>query len=945
VNINHGDSTGSQPGSDHNASERALRADIRLLGDILGRVLQGQFGEELFDLVESVRARTRSLRETPDPALQAALFKELDGVPLWSAVRLVRAFTIYFHLANTAEQLHRVDTMGGSGDDPLGDAFKRIAAARLSHAEIESFMHRLDVRPVFTAHPTEAARRSILDKLRLIHELLAERAHSSTSERRRGRIDRRITELVEAISQTDELHQERPDPIDEARNVIYYLETLFNDVVPDVVESLEEGFAAAGVESGHGLTPLRFGSWVGGDRDGNPNVTAQTTSDVLRLQNQRALRLLRDAIRGLATELSQSTHIVDVSDELMASLELDRVALPSVYEEFRRLNADEPYRMKCVYMYERVINALAVARSDDPPSGPVYRSGGELVDDLMLMSDSMRANRGANVASGRLGRLIRAATVFGLTLAALDIRQDSSITNAAVGELIDSVEPPIGGIIGSNLPSEDSGGAPSIPFADQTRDQRIERLTAELEGSRTLRRPAATYSPQTKEVLDVFDVVRGAQDRYGGESVDTWIVSMTNEVDDLLAPIVMAREAGLIDLRADLARIDIVPLFETIGALRASADVMDRYWSIPSVRRLVELRGGVAEVMVGYSDSNKDGGIATSQWELYRAQRALRDVAERHGLAVRLFHGRGGSTGRGGGPTRDAILSQPARTVDGRIKTTEQGEVIADNYGTPELARRHLEMMTAAVAEASLLHTEPRHDESTLNRWFDAMAQISETAFQKYRSLVETDGLVDYFLAATPVEELAEMNIGSRPARRGGSITGIGSLRAIPWVFGWTQSRQIVPGWYGVGTALAEARSGGMADVVDEMFREWSFFRAFVSNVEMTLAKTDMEIASLYVTELVPPEFHRIFDDILAEHGRALNGVLDVTNQDNLLDAFPMLQRTLSVREAYIAPLSYLQVSLLRRRRREAADERDPLLRRALLLSINGIAAGLKNTG
>jgi phosphoenolpyruvate carboxylase len=928
VNSHNNDVNDSQ--ADSGTDERALRADIRLLGDILGRVLRTQFGDELYELEESVRARTRSLRENPDAQLQTDLFNELDGTSLYSAVRLVRAFTIYFHLANTAEQLHRVDTMsrGPGGDDPLGEAFERVATARLTPEEIASFAQRLDVRPVFTAHPTEAARRSILDKLRSIHQLLEERVHSSTPERRRGRIDRRITELVEAITQTDELHQERPEPIDEARNVIYYLETLFDDVVPDVVESLEEGFAELGLETGEALIPLRFGSWVGGDRDGNPNVTAETTSAVLRLQNQRALRLLRDAIRTLARELSQSTHIIEVSDELLASLERDRTLMPSVYEQFRRLNADEPYRMKCAYMYERVINALAVAQSDDAPAGPVYVSGGELVGDLTLMSDSMAANGGGNVASGRLGRLIRSATVFGLTLAALDVRQDSSVTNPAVGELIDSV-------------GHDAEGA----FESLPREDRIQRLADELEGSRTLRTPTASYAPETQEVLDVLRVVRGAQDRYGGESVDTWIVSMTNEVDDLLAPIVLAREAGLIDLRSDLARLDVVPLFETIGALRASADVMDRYWSIPSVRKLVALRGGVAEVMVGYSDSNKDGGIATSQWELYRAQRALRAVAARHGLAVRLFHGRGGSTGRGGGPTRDAILSQPARTVDARIKTTEQGEVIADNYGTPELARRHLEMMTAAVAEASLLHTEPRHDEATLSRWFDAMAEISDTAFQKYRSLVETDGLVDYFLAATPVEELAEMNIGSRPARRGGSISGISNLRAIPWVFGWTQSRQIVPGWYGVGTALAEARSGRMADVIDEMFREWSFFRAFMSNVEMTLAKTDMDIASLYVMELVPSEFHGIFADIRSEHELALAGVLDVTQQDNLLDAFPVLQRTLAVREAYIAPLSYLQVSLLGRRRREAAGERDPLLRRALLLSINGIAAGLKNTG
>ena len=925
--------TDDASGSHNTNGEPALRSDIRLLGAVLGRVLRSQFGDDLYELEESVRTRARSLRERPDPALRDQLFEDLNRTQLWSAVRLVRAFTIYFHLANTAEQLHRVDTMGeGQGDgDPLGEAFDRIRSSGMSLDEITSFARRLDVHPVFTAHPTEAARRSILDKLRSIHELLDERSRPGTPGRQLARIERRITELVEGIVQTDELHQERPEPIDEARNVIYYLEELFNDVVPDVIESLEEGFASVGVElsPGDGMTLLRFGSWVGGDRDGNPNVTAQTTSDVLRLQNVRALRLFRDGIRGLATELSQSTHIVEITDDLTSSLERDRKVMPSVHEQFNRLNADEPYRMKCAYMYERVTNALAVAQTDNPPPGPVYASGADLVADLTLMAESMSANKGGVVAAGRLGRLIRSATVFGLTLAALDVRQDSSVTNAAVGELIDLVK-----IRGAGK-----------EFANLSREDRVKRMTEEIEGNRTLQTPTANYTAETTEVLDVFGVVRGAQDRYGGEAADTWIVSMTNEVDDLLAPIVLAREAGLIDLQSDLARIDVVPLFETIGALRASADVMDRYWSIPSVRRLVELRGGVAEVMVGYSDSNKDGGIATSQWELYRAQRALREVAERHGLAVRLFHGRGGSTGRGGGPTRDAILSQPARTVDGRIKTTEQGEVIADNYGTPELARRHLEMMTAAVAEASLLHTEPRHDEATLARWFDAMAQISNTAFQKYRSLVESDGLVEYFLAATPVEELAEMNIGSRPARRSGSISGINNLRAIPWVFGWTQSRQIVPGWYGVGSALVEARSGGMADLIDEMFQEWSFFRAFVSTVEMTLAKTDMDIASLYVSELVSPEYHGIYDDIRTEHGRALESVLDVTHQDNLLDAHPVLQRTLAVREAYIAPLSYLQVSLLARRRREAAEERDPLLRRALLLSINGIAAGLKNTG
>ncbi|MEE8363942.1 MAG: phosphoenolpyruvate carboxylase, partial [Dehalococcoidia bacterium] len=666
-----------------------------------------------------------------------------------------------------------------------------------------------------------------------------------------------------------------------------------------------------------------------------PNVTAKVTEEVLRLQNQRALRLLRDAVGDVATALSQSTRIIGVSAALQASLDRDREALPDVYEQFARLNADEPYRMKCAYIYERILNALAVARSGRRPAGPVYGSTAELLADLRLMSDSLLQNRGEYTARGRLGRLIRAVAAFGLTLAAMDIRQDSSVTNAAVGELIDRVDAPL----------DPAKAGDHVPFTDRPVEERVDRLVAELNDRRTLCTPTAVHSPETAEVLDVLRVVREAQDRYGREAVETWIVSMTRDADDLLAPLVLAKEAGLVDTHSGVARANVVALFETIEALRAAGDVMDRFWGIPAVRRLVSLNGDVAEVMLGYSDSNKDGGITTSQWELYRAQRALREIASRHGVALQLFHGRGGSTGRGGGPTRDAILAQPSGTVDGRIKITEQGEVIADNYGTTGLARRHLEMMTAAVTEASLLHTEPRHDAETQARWFAVMDRLSETAYRKYRSLVEREGLVEYFMAATPVEELAAMNIGSRPARRPGADSGIANLRAIPWVFGWTQSRQIVPGWYGVGAALEEVRRGGMADTVDEMVREWSFFRAFVSNVEMTLAKTDLDIAALYVAELVPPELWPIFDEIKAEYERALEQVLAVTGQERLLDKFPVLQRTLAVREAYIAPLSYMQVSLLARSRREPDGEGDPLLQRALLLSINGVAAGLKNTG
>ncbi len=901
-----------------------LRSDIREMGRILGDVIREQWGEDFYNLVEEVRVSTRALRGSPDAALQERLAARLQQASLWEIVRLVRSFTIYFHIANTAEQHHRISPDFATPQHDARAVLQNALKEGVSREELRRFYSQLHVRPVFTGHPTEVQRRSILSKLQGIDEVLAVWEAEHVGGRVRSSGKRRMAELIEGIVQTDELRLERPDPLDEARNVLYYLEHMFEaGIVADVVGDFTDALRAAGVDGDLPITsPIRFGNWVGGDRDGNPNVTSRVTRDVLGLQNERALRLLRDEVRNVSAELSQSTQIVGYSDELRHSLASERALMPEVWDEYYRLNSEEPYRMKCAFMFTRLVNQLTVSRTWRAPSGPGYSSAGALLADLGIMWRSLEAHGGSRIAAGRLQRLITNVQTFGLTLAQTDIREDSEATNRAIAELM-------------QLAGVDYDAAASDA-------ERLPKLVAELSNRRRLLPAIAHPSPSTTEVLDVMTLVREAQDRFGAESVDTWVVSMTHGPADLIAILLLAKEVGLIDPAEGVARIKVVPLFETIADLRSAATTMQAFWSIPEVRRLTALQGDQAEVMVGYSDSNKDGGITTSQWELYRAQRELRTCAASFGISMMLFHGRGGSVGRGGGPTRDAILAQPASTVDGRIKVTEQGEVISDHYGNRRIAASQLDIFLTSVTEATLMHIEPLHDAATNQRWSAAMDAISGEAYRKYRSLVQCEGFVPYFLSSTPVEELGEMNIGSRPTRRRGAVVGIEQLRAIPWVFGWTQSRQIVPGWYGFGSALSLARQEGKDGLLREMFAEWRFLQTLVSNIEMTLAKTDMGIAERYVQALVHPSLHHIFVDIREEHRRTVEEVARLTGEAALLERLPVLQRTLRVREPYIDPLNYLQVLLLSRLRK---GESDPLLRRSLLLSINGIAAGLKNTG
>jgi phosphoenolpyruvate carboxylase len=888
--------------------DAAMRRDIRRVVGLLGETLVRQEGQEVLDLVERVRSGSREDR--------SATAAWLDGIDVESATRLVRAFVAYFHLANVTEQVHRGRALqlarfrGGW----LTRAVEAIAAAGLPAPELQQVAAKMAVRLVFTAHPTEAARRTTLSHLRAVAELLDGLDGVGT--------DRRLAEAVELLWLTDDLRVAQPDPLDEARNAIYYFDELHQHVVAGVLDEWHEALARVGVHLEPTAGPLAFGSWIGGDRDGNPNVTPDVTMAVLRLQHEHAVRDLLGVIDPLRQDLALSTRLVGVSDELLRSLEADLRGGLEVDERYLRLNAEEPYRLKATCIRQKLLGTQRrIQRREPHRPGRDYRDGSELLGDLAVMRDSLLRNRGELIAGGRLEEVMRTVSCWGLHLATLDVREHADAHHAVLDALF---------------------GRLGRPYASLTPDERRQVLQQELAD----RRPLAPRPPPLDEAnlktYRVFDTIYRAQEELGSEVVQTYIVSMTRRAEDVLAAVVLARENGLVDVHAGTARIGFVPLLETVAELRAADQVVDDLLSVAEYRRVVAARGDRQEVMLGYSDSNKEAGITTSQWEIQQAQRRVLEVGRRHGVRIVFFHGRGGTVGRGGGPTHDAILALPAGTLDGAIKITEQGEVISDKYGLPALARENVELTLAAAFEATALHAAPVLRPEDRDRWYSSMTIVSDAAFAAYRRLVDDPAIADYFAASTPVDQLPALYLGSRPSRRPEGHAGIDGLRAIPWVFGWTQSRQIVPGWFGVGAGLDAARAAGADDELLQMRGGWPFFANFLSNVEMTLVKTDLAIAHRYVDQLVPEELRRVFDVIAAEYQRTVAQVLWVTGQHELLERAPVLRRTLAVRDSYLAPIHDLQVSLLKRVR---SGSPDPQLQRALLLTVNGIAAGLRNTG
>ena len=892
-----------------------LRADVRRLGDLLGETIARQEGQSLLDLVEQVRQAVRE-----DSPAGANLLAKVD---VDESIRLVRAFNAYFHLANVAEQVHRARTLANervNGESWLQRASNRIAEQKISRDELARSVASLSVRPVFTAHPTEAARRSILSKLATIADLLdAKNAPEN---------NRRLAEEIELLWQTDELRLERPEPIDEAMNALYYLDDLSRSTVSQVLEDFAFELNKFGITLDSTARPLSFGSWIGGDRDGNPHVTAEVTKNAITTQVGHSIRVTLERLDALRQSLSVSTRIAGASAELLASVAADLQILPEIEERFRRINIEEPYRLKATAIrHKLLLTQKRHASLKDHEPGRDYANTQELLDDLLIMRDSLMSHKGELIANGELDRMIRNVSAFGLTHATLDVREHSDRHHHLLNQLFASVG--------------------TKNYLGLNSAERLNLLAAELANPRPL---AGISKDQLDDLgsqtLATFEAIGEIIERFGNEAIESYIVSMTKGADDLLAAVVLGKQAGLLNLNREdpFSLIGYVPLLETVAELQSADKILETLLAVPEYRQILELRGNVQEVMLGYSDSNKDAGITTSQWEIHRAQRRLRDVAMKHGIALRIFHGRGGSVGRGGGPTYDALIALPWGSVDGEIKMTEQGEVISDKYSLPSLARENVELMLAASLEATVLNRAPRQSAKDLAKWDSCMDLVSGAAMTQYRTLTDHPDLPQYFFESTPVEQLGDLFLGSRPSRRPDSSADLSGLRAIPWVFGWTQSRQIVPGWFGVGTGLKAAREAGKSDVLAHMISEWHFFRTFISNVEMTLVKTDLVTAEHYVKTLVNPELHHFLEKIRAEFDLTVAEILLLTGKSELLSDQPILARTLQVRDAYLRPLQLLQVSLLQRvRQGDHSDE--ATLRRALLLTINGIAAGLRNTG
>ncbi len=901
-----------------------LRSDVRRLGDLLGQSLVRQEGPELLELVEKVRkaVRDNSSRAHNQDHRDNGEDELLERITDDQAVDLVRAFSTYFHLANVAEQVHRSRVLAEArrdGKSWLSQAVDKIIEAKnnpaagheFTQADIEKWVSELQVRPVFTAHPTEAARRSILGKLSEISRLLD--TPKSISQ------DERLAETVDLLWQTDELRLDRPEPLDEAMNALYYLDDLAKQTVPEVLNDFARELKRLNIDLPVTARPLTFGTWIGGDRDGNPNITPQVTEDAVVLQVGHAIRTTIAAMDRLRQMLSVSTRIAGATPELSASVEEDLKRIPEFEQRFLRLNVQEPYRLKAT----AIVHRLAFTRNRHAVGGPHvpgrdYANTQELLADLTLMRDSLFQHRGELIATGLLERTIRTVAAFGLTHATLDVREHSDAHHNVLKNFMGD------------------------GYLELSHDEKFPILISELANG--LKRSASSLDAGAAKTLNTFVAISDLIDRFGPEVIETYIVSMTKGADDLVAAALLAKYAGLVDLDKKVAKIGFAPLLETVAELRAAGEILEKLLSDPVYRSLVELRGNVQEVMLGYSDSNKDAGIATSQWEIHRAQRKLRDVAMKYGVKLRLFHGRGGSVGRGGGPTYEALVALPWGSVDGEIKMTEQGEVISDKYALPALARENVELTLAASLEATVLNRGPRQSKEDLEQWNECMNLVSDYSFARYRTLIDHPDLPAYFYASTPVEQLGNLFLGSRPSRRPDAAGGLDSLRAIPWVFGWTQSRQIVPGWYGVGSGLKAAREAGKTDVLKKMLAQWHFFSTFISNVEMTLVKTDLKTARRYVETLVPAELQHFLGDIEAEYELTVQEILTLTGKRALLGNQPVLARTLEVRDQYLAPLHSLQVNLLNRVR-TAGDQAEPTLVRALLLTINGVATGLRNTG
>ena len=917
--------------TDISSKDLPLRDDVRLLGRILGDTLREQEGEASFQLIENVRRAAVRFRKTQDDRDRVQLEQTLDALSPSEILVVVRAFSYFSQLSNIAEDLHHnrrhrahLQANSAAKDGSLLLALDRIGDKKIGKKALQAFLDSALISPVLTAHPTEVQRKSILDCHLIISSLMSERDRVDMTPDELADNEEALHRFVLILWQTRMLRTAKLNVRDEIKNGLEFYRYTFLTEIPKIYANLEKKLEARFGNDIKVPPLLRVGSWIGGDRDGNPFVTHDVMLDAVQQHSSLAFEYYLNETHILGTRLSLTDRLVEVSDELRK--------LSDISPDKASSRSDEPYRRALILVYSRLsatAKHLGHEISHLPPvdkHAHPYASPQEFMGDLDVLIDSLFKHGAVYLARGRVAYLRRAVEVFGFHLAPLDMRQHSAVIEQTVSELF----------------SHSSGKA---NYKDLDEAARREVLLAALQSDKALLSDMKQYSDVAQSELRIMQAAADIHQRFGRAALPNHIISMTKTVSDMLELALMLQQVKLLEGSDTSAlHINIIPLFETIEDLRGCGVIMDELFATPYYRKLLHSRGDTQEVMLGYSDSNKDGGYLTANWELYKAELELVKVFEKHGIELRLFHGRGGTVGRGGGPSYEAILAQPPGSVNGQIRITEQGEVISSKYSNPEIGRRNLETLIAATMEATLLHHHGA--DSTMPEYHRIMEALSLDAFAAYRKLVyETPGFTEYFFTATPIREIAELNIGSRPSARKASDR-IEDLRAIPWVFSWGLNRTLLPGWLGFGSAVKQfvAREGdaGLAQL-QAMYKNWAFFRGLMSNMDMVLSKTDMGIASSYAELVEDVEMReRIFGAINSEWEDTVEMLFAVTGNTTLLQDNPAFARSLLTRTPYIDPLNHLQVALLQRHR---AGDNDVLVKRAIHLTINGIATGLRNSG
>jgi phosphoenolpyruvate carboxylase len=913
-----------------NDSSLPLRRDVKLLGQILGEILVNHGGTELLDKVEKIRMMCKTLRIHFDQDIYSELKQEISNLSSPMRKQVIRAFSMYFHLINVAEQNHRIrrkrqyhledDTI--VQPDSIESAVLALKENNINEHMIQDVLNKLSLELVITAHPTEAAKRSILEIQQRIAAILKKLDHPLLTSRERRKLEESLFNEVTILWQTDELRHNKPTVLDEVRNGLYYFDQTLFEVLPEIHREVEDCLDKNySTKKWDVPNFLRFGSWIGGDRDGNPNVTPEVTWETLQRQRKLVLKKYKNVLVDLMKRYSHSTTRVEVSSEFIDTIE---------EEENKYLTDDKKWPVKSE-VYRRKFAVIIERLKQVGQSDLGYVTAEELLEDLFLVKRSLKSHHPAAHELKTIQKLIRQVQLFGFHLATLDIRNHSGEHEAAMTEILRKVR------ISDN-------------YAQLSEDEKVRILESILKDPRPLLLLNEDYTPETQKMIQVFQMIRKAHKEFGTRSISVYLVSMTKSPSDLLEVLVLAKEAGIYRLHADgsvESQLNVAPLLETIEDLTAGPIIMETLFKMPVYRNHLEVMNNQQEVMLGYSDGSKDGGTLTANWKLYKAQLEIHEMASKYQIGLKFFHGRGGSLGRGGGPLNKSLLSQPAETIGDGVKITEQGEVLSSRYLLEDIAYRSLEQATSTLMLATA-HVSKEAERGNMRdgSWESAIEEISSVALKKYQSLVfEDSDFLTYFNEATPLRELGDLNIGSRPMSRK-NRGRFEDLRAIPWVFAWTQSRQLLPAWYAAGSGLESfaSKSDQNLQQLKVMYEKWPFFRSTIDNLQMALMKADITTAKEYLLLVEDQQIaERIFSNILEEYEKTKSILLKITGDKELLDHTPNIKDSVYRRNPYVDPLNFLQVELIKQLRQQ--DEPTEELMTEVLLTISGISAGLRNTG